>query len=98
MKAKEKILESLMAYEGTDFIVTDELLGFIRELDAEDDEPEIVYLNPDDLWGIEYDTNEQRDDQVLRNVNSSHYTLNDFVEDFNNEAISDLGIIVLKRN
>jgi len=46
MKAKEKILESLMAYEGSDFIVSDELLGFIRELDAEDPEPEIVYLNP----------------------------------------------------
>lgn len=97
MKAKEKILESLMAYEGDDFIVTDDLLGFIRSLDVEDDKPEIVYLNPDSLWQIEYETDEQRDNIILNHPDSAHYSLEDFIDDFNAEVISDLGVLVFKK-
>lgn len=55
----------------------------------------IVYLNAEDSAKLEFSSKKKRDEKVLEHENHEVYSLEDFADAFNEEVISDLGIIVI---
>lgn len=61
-------------------------------------DPRIVYLDMDNSNELEFENSTERNKLVLEHENSITYTLDEFVDAFNNEEITDLGYITIKTN
>jgi len=64
---------------------------------------EIAYLNAMDSANLDYETSndsgrENRKNAILEHSNVEFYSLEDFVDAFNDEYISDLGYIAVKED
>ena len=57
----------------------------------------IAYLSPTEAESIPVDMNKLKQ-EILKHSNTVYYGLNDFIDAFNNEEISDLGYIALKED
>ncbi len=57
----------------------------------------IIYLASDYISDLNYITNDERDEQIKKHPNKEVYSLQSFIEAFNDEWISDQGLITIEK-